>query len=228
MSEQKATLEQVRKAYDDLVRVGQIPSAASILKLTGGSKSTVVKLLRAVRSEKVIAKPEPEVPLALLQAVGEPLIRQLWNAAEQMASKLYEARIADLTTVLNGMMEDLKTHEAAEDRIVDLEGQLARRHDFEGQLRSLKAMVEEMGKTRPAARPRTTALMSVLNIILVGGPGPVSKQAIDRQMLIAGHKDAASQKARWHAVNNGYAEPVGEALQLTDAGKHKLELPLAG
>ena len=230
MSEQKATLEQVRKAYDDLVRVGQLPSSANVLKLTGGSKSTVVKYLRVVRADKVAARPEPEVPLALLQAVGEPLIRQLWNAAERLAIKLYEARIADLTTVLNGMLEDLKGHEAAQDRIVELEEQLKRRDDFDSHLRSLKEMLGEMGGGRgepEADKPKATAMMSVLSIIFAAYPTPVDKREIDRQMVASGYKETSSQKARWHAVDGGYAEAMGEALLLTEAGKRKLRPAIA-
>ena len=219
----------MRSAYDELARAGQIPSAASVLKLTGGSKSTVVRLLRAVRTERILAKPKPDVPLALLQAVGEPLVRQLWGAAEQMAIKLHEARIADLTVVLNGMSEDLRMLEAAEDRIAELEEQLASREDFEGQLRNLKAIVEEMGRGRAPSKPAAGAVNSVLNIIVAGGSAPVSKQEIDRQMVLAGYNEAASQKARWHAVNGGFARIVGEAMQLTDEGKRKLKrLPAAG
>jgi hypothetical protein len=230
MSEQKATLEQVRKAYDDLVRVGQLPSSANVLKLTGGSKSTVVKFLRVVRAEKVAARPEPEVPLALLQAVGEPLIRQLWNAAEQLATKLYEARIADLTTMLNGMLEDLKGHEAAEDRILELEEQLKRRDDFDSHLRSLQLMVQEMGVGRAEPkgdRPKAPAMISVLGIIFAADPAPVDKREIDRQMVASGYKETSSQKARWHAVDGGYAEAMGEALLLTEAGKRKLRPAIA-
>jgi hypothetical protein len=225
MSEQKANLEEVRNAYENLVRLGKTGSAANVLKITGGSKSTVVKLLRIVRAEKVNQKPELDVPSALLHAVSEPLVRKIWEAASEMAIKLHQERINNLTTMLDGMLADLEAYEAAEDRVSELEAQLSSRDDFEGQLRALKTMVAELGGVRgEQAEPRqpTTLLMAVLNILLSSHPEPVSKFEIDSQMLAAGHKEAASQKARWHVVDKGYATTDGEALRLTDAGEQKV------
>jgi hypothetical protein len=238
MAEKKATIDEVRNAMDELRKLGVTASAAKIRGIIGGgSQTTILEARRAVFAERSAAGPDA-MPIALLQAVSEPLIKKIWDKAQEMANRQSQSRIDALLGMQESLNDDVQDYEDAganarqriallESQVIELEGQLASRGDLGSQIDGLTRVLGQM-RGDPADETDQTkaapARMIVL-LFLAERRNGASNPAIDRMVMAAGYSQAAAQKARWHVENEGYVAAVGEGLVLTRKGRDKLQPP---
>lgn len=225
-----ATFERVKAAFDQIVGTGDRPSAAKIVALIGGSKSTVLVHLRAIAEADVRTIVEPGQ--LLLEAIVGNTTRRLWEEARKLARTELDRRIGALTAAQSDLFADLQEAVAAEeaaldqlkqatDRIAELEAELALRDSAEEHLLRLQDLILRLEST-PGVPVREQLLL------LLEDGALHSKQTIYGLMARLGYDAAVVQKARFHAKQAGEVEELqsqGEAdmkLRLTDKGRSRI------
>ena len=226
-----ATFERVKAAFDQIVGTGDRPSAAKIVALIGGSKSTVLVHLRAIAEADGRVTVEPGQQL--LESIVGNTTRRLWDEACKLARTDLDRRIGALTAARSDLFLDLQQAVAAEeealdklkqasDRIAELEAELALRDTAEEHLGRLQDLIVRLERT-PGVPAREQFLL------LLKDGAQHSKQTIYGLMASLGYDAAVVQKARFHAKQAGEVEELqsqGEAdmkLRLTDKGRSRIK-----
>lgn len=222
----KATLENVRSAHDELVAQGEIPSANKVLERTGGSKTTVLKRLGEVQSG-VPALPD-DTAAAFLHEIAAPMLRRVWTAAKTQVETESRRRFDALLVVQEAQQQEIgslaETLEHWKARATVAEEQLRSQSDHGDQVKELMRLVDELKQFHagtPADRPlidrkARSALATILEL-LARESAPLTRESLDRAVADLGHPDAAVQKARFHALENG---SIG--LCITEKGRRKV------
>ncbi len=159
MAPTKATKETVLYAYQQLVAENTPPSAEAIIGIIGGSKSTVLRHLNQIRVELAAPDPDTEPLPAFLYETAEPMIRQLWSAAQREASKASERKLSQLFMLQAGLIEDVQTAEKVEEmlshRLSDLELENA---SLKSSLEQIEAEAANRAKTLEEQNARSATL----------------------------------------------------------------------
>lgn len=234
VSDEKATLENVRKAYDELQAAGITPSAARILEKTGGSKSTVLGHLATIRAETATPAFASDGNGVFLEKLAGQLAQKLWGAAQEQARHQYETQIRRLSALCSELMSEVEELRSAEEassaRAVTAEKRLERVQAELDSQSSTAARLEHIATAVNALTARsehgdqrpTTPTMQAMLEVLHAANEPVPKDQLYATLIGTGHDRSDVQKARFHAIKSGYIQPEdGDRIVLTTKGKAK-------
>jgi DNA repair exonuclease SbcCD ATPase subunit len=104
MTAELATFEKVTQAVEQLRRTGEKITSKRILDLVGGSKPTILKHMRALRSENFAAAASGGGAPAFLVELAKPMLLQLMAAASTSEAQKFES----LTQRYHEQMESLE------------------------------------------------------------------------------------------------------------------------
>lgn len=161
MSAEVATLDKVRQAAETLRRKGVRPTADRIIELIGGSKSTVLEHLRALRSTAAEAD---ELPISVIEMVRASLMdvyragrsaeaekvrgatERLSQVVEEQDAQIEELMLDNERLTSSNEQSERKTREssaaeaASTDRVRQLEAENA---DLKAQLAAARASASQ-------------------------------------------------------------------------------------
>ncbi|KQU94365.1 hypothetical protein ASC68_22185 [Devosia sp. Root105] len=228
VSKTVANLESVRSAYQQLLARGNSPSAANVLKLTGGSKSTVLKHLAVVRSERLNASHDDDPSASFLADIAEPVLKKLWAAAKRHAEGALAAEVREFRAAYAGLREDFELLEASEEAATKraelaenrLDQLLQSTSELQAAAQLFRAQASAVSSSLPAptaAVPEETSTLLALLAVLSGADEPIATKVLYAELEAQGHKPHEAQKARTHSIDRGY---IG--LSLTEKGRNRV------
>lgn len=226
-----ATLDNVRKAVEELQRINQKPTVSRVMEqVGGGSRSTILAHMQKLFAEMANAKPQTPIAESFLTKQAATLVQAVWGQAVSMAVSEMEHRIRSLMDINAGIaagMQDLlqENHrlteelQAARARVLQAEAALSSRDEFEAQLFELSKVVNKL-RDEPPLEPAMFAVMLVLS----EAPAPPGSGELVRRMIAKGYTAQAARQARSHTVFEGYVEVQGKParLLLTTKGRARL------
>lgn len=233
MAARKATLENVRRAVTRLQLDGDRPSANNVLAIVGGSKKSVLDMMRIVMSEQAASLGQADEGHAFASEVAAPVIARLWSEAMHRAVLTLQERIdlvgdlrdefmAELASALDRADEMTQRAATAEERVEVLETELRAQQDLTGTLAELRSLVTTL---RP--KPTMSAAEQCL-LLLADAPNGLSRTQLRGLLVAKGYSRGEANTGRyrivkdWHdAVETGGGrDPIAK---LTKTGKAKVK-----
>jgi nicotinate-nucleotide pyrophosphorylase len=208
---------------------GERPTAAQIVAIVGGSKTTVLTHMKVILQELSTTAGVFEIPRELIQLTAEAAIAKLWTKATTMAERASEHRVQSLVTLQLALMDDLADAVAAEEaamdramaaeaRILVLEQELAARKSAAQQLEEMADLLKSI-KRSPSGLP-IDRLVSLLQV-----EGWHSREEVYRGMRDHGFTNSQAAQARFHALTSKYIEEEkgedGPMFRLMEKGRAK-------
>jgi len=172
-----ATREAVFKTADELMTQGQKPGPNIVQQRTGGSFTTVSRLLKEWEAERQVTQPVLDLPPALVAHATE-LARTLWTTAHADAQRMVQQLRAESEQTLASARAELADALAAIER---LEGERAERDSTIANLQqteaTLRAALAEAEAQQRVAEARTTEVQAALERAAAEGRQSQERQA---------------------------------------------------
>lgn len=157
-----ATREAVFQIADELVAQGHKPGPNIVQQRTGGSFTTVSRLLKEWEAERQVTQPVLDLPPALVAHATE-LARTLWTTAHADAQRTVQQLRAESEHTLAGARAELADALAAIER---LEGERAERESTIANLQqteaTLRAALAEAEAQQRVAEARTVEVQAAM------------------------------------------------------------------